>query len=54
MLVELALLEPDNQCDTFQGTRRIFINEMVLPNMLCNENFIRVKIKLVAFTKYIF
>lgn len=52
MLVELALLEPDNQCDTFQGTRHI--NEMVLPNMLCNENFIRVKIKLVAFTKCIF
>lgn len=23
MLFELALLEPDNQCDTFQGTRLI-------------------------------
>lgn len=33
---------------------KVYINEMVLFNMLCNENFIWVKIKLVVFMKYIF
>lgn len=38
MLFELALLEPDNQCDTFQGTRRIFTQHVMQSKLHTSQN----------------